>query len=352
MQDFRKYHHYALDKTGQIIDIKKAQSQNGESYYCPHCHNEMIKKCGEIKQWHFAHKTEKCSYDHYLHTLAEDLLMKWFNQTPHIWIKLKGRVACRQIENCLWEKEENKCYQYYDLEKFDLKTIFKVCEKEVRFTKEGNTYVADLYSENTYNGQYPLFIEIDVTNECETKKKESGIKIIELHIENEEDIQKIINHPIEENENITFYNFHTEEKRNDEFRKPLKKYQITNEGECVLESNSYTCKNYKQTHNGSLEITCTRNQNIQPTIVAKMMEWGFIEKDCGLCKLHVTSERPDNSQCTLKQIMKEERQNAAKECNLWRKDEALQKQLAEQFNLYEKEHLLEVWRKKISHYKK
>ena len=43
---------YALDKSGQ-----KVTAQPGARARCPHCQAEVIAKCGEIKRWHWAHKS-------------------------------------------------------------------------------------------------------------------------------------------------------------------------------------------------------------------------------------------------------------------------------------------------------
>ena len=60
MQHSQKYQHFALDANNNIIDIHSADKVCGKRYFCPHCHNEMIAKRGNVRQWHFAHKTEKC----------------------------------------------------------------------------------------------------------------------------------------------------------------------------------------------------------------------------------------------------------------------------------------------------
>lgn len=79
MQHSQKYQHFALDANNNIIDIHSADKVCEKRYFCPHCHNEMIAKRGNVRQWHFAHKTEKCSYDKYLHSIAEKMIMDWFN---------------------------------------------------------------------------------------------------------------------------------------------------------------------------------------------------------------------------------------------------------------------------------
>lgn len=66
MNHTNRLQHFALDANGNIIDINETKDIDDKQYFCPHCHNEMIAKRGDIRQWHFAHKTDKCSYDKYL----------------------------------------------------------------------------------------------------------------------------------------------------------------------------------------------------------------------------------------------------------------------------------------------
>ena len=62
-----QYQHYASDINNNIIHVKDTSNLEVQKYYCPYCNNEMITKRGNVRQWHFAHKTDKCSYDKYLH---------------------------------------------------------------------------------------------------------------------------------------------------------------------------------------------------------------------------------------------------------------------------------------------
>ena len=53
---------YALDKNNHLVSIKDA-SNMANTFVCPHCKSEMIKKCGQHNAWHFAHKNKQCDYD-------------------------------------------------------------------------------------------------------------------------------------------------------------------------------------------------------------------------------------------------------------------------------------------------
>ena len=95
MQHSQRYQHFAFDVNNNIIDIHNTDKICEQRYFCPYCHNEMIAKRGNIRQWHFAHKTEKCSYDNYLHSIAKKMIMDWFNQKKALfwkWMPIRNVV--------------------------------------------------------------------------------------------------------------------------------------------------------------------------------------------------------------------------------------------------------------------
>lgn len=117
------YQHFALNTDNCIINIKDVD-YSGEPYFCPHCHNEMIAKRGNIRQWHFAHKADKCSYDKYLHSIAEIMIMNWFNQKEHIILSMDNYEKCNKYDNCVFHDEKN-CKRAKRVQ-FDLKTYYLV----------------------------------------------------------------------------------------------------------------------------------------------------------------------------------------------------------------------------------
>ena len=176
MKYLHTYQHFALNTDNCIVDIKNVDYSN-EQYFCPYCHNEMIAKRGNIRQWHFAHKADKCSYDKYLHSIAEIMIMNWFNQKEHIMLSMDNYEKCVKYDNCVFHDEKN-CKRAKRVQ-FDLKTYYSRCIQEHRC----KDFIADLYCENKTNPNLPIFIEVFVTHECSQEKKKSGIRIIELSIQ-------------------------------------------------------------------------------------------------------------------------------------------------------------------------
>ena len=102
MQHVHKYQHFALDKNANIINIHDTDTTGKQQYFCPYCRAEMITKRGNIRQWHFAHKTDKCSYDNYLHSIAEKMIMDWFNRQETIMLVMKTQEKCNKYGNCIF----------------------------------------------------------------------------------------------------------------------------------------------------------------------------------------------------------------------------------------------------------
>ena len=199
---------YALDKNGRLISIRDSKEMS-DIFICPHCKSEMIGKYGQHNQWHFAHKKKQCEYDKYLHTVAEQRIMDWFNISKNVNIRIPIIIKCSKYNQC--KLRDYNCKKS-DMRIFDIKKWFASAEQEKSFFKDGDKFIADIFLNNKTNSEIPLFLEICVTHRCEQKKIDSGIKIIEFDIESESDIESIVNAPyIEENEHIRFYNFKTKE---------------------------------------------------------------------------------------------------------------------------------------------
>ena len=243
------YQHFALNTDNCIVNIKDVD-YSGEPYFCPHCHNEMIAKRGNIRQWHFAHKADKCSYDKYLHSIAEIMIMNWFNQKEHIILSMDNYEKCDKYDNCVFHDEKN-CKRAKRVQ-FDLKTYYSKCIQEHR----SGDFIADLYCENKINPNLPIFIEIFVTHECSQEKKKSGIRIIELSIQSEEDILNIVDSTnLNECEKVKLYNFRRKEISVKDFVQPFQKYILHYTLKSYVERDTFTCRNYNHQRKGIYEIS-------------------------------------------------------------------------------------------------
>ena len=183
-----------------ISDVTK-EDRKSQRFFCINCGEEMIAKLGEIKSRHFAHKAETldCNSETYLHKLAKLRLKEKFYSAASFEIAYWQEVKCSDKSSCPFFKEE-ECKEKR-LKSFDLKKYYDTCQEEQR----EDSFIADLKISSSQNPKRPpVTIEIYVSHKCSLPKKESGIRIIEVRIKDESDIQDLILHPIAEDENCRY----------------------------------------------------------------------------------------------------------------------------------------------------
>ena len=68
--------YYGINKHGVKVPIE--HSEAGSEYTCPVCSGLLIRKCGQIRTHHFAHKTALC--DTWYHENKGEWHRKWQSQ--------------------------------------------------------------------------------------------------------------------------------------------------------------------------------------------------------------------------------------------------------------------------------
>lgn len=198
---------YSFDINSHLINVNDAVK--GCDYFCPCCGDIMIPRQGHKCRWHFAHKGNagKCSYETYLHKIAKRRICECFNESSGFIIKLNVQATCAIKECPLGAKIP--C-TWASTNEFDLKQYYNYCEEEVSIDK----YRADLLISNNQKCLQPILIEIFVTHKSTDKKLDSNYRIIEIRIESEEDIDKIVNTAsiIESDSESNFLNINTDKK--------------------------------------------------------------------------------------------------------------------------------------------
>lgn len=180
----KQYYSYALDKNQRLVNVKEATK--GEEYLCPHCGGVMIPKQGTKRRWHFAHKgdTGVCSYESYLHKLAKKRIRECFLSEEPFYIELLQGAIC-PVKECPVGISEKCSYPKC----FDLKEYYDCCEEEGSI----GDFRADLLLRHSEKiDRKPILIEIWVSHKCTEEKRKSGHKIIEVKIDSEKDIERIV----------------------------------------------------------------------------------------------------------------------------------------------------------------
>ena len=209
----RMEQHYAVSKSGVLVHINEAHD-NKEDCFCPHCGCRMLKRCGNIRAWHFAHDyryendvNKECSYESYLHAFAKLRLKQWFEESKSIYLHYNVKAVCQYAKDCLWKGTGDECSQIIE-KTFDLKTRLTQCKLEEPIIVNEDRFRADLLWSNPVNPNNDILIEIKVTHECSQKKKESQKRIIEFEVHSEEDVENIVsNDIIRESDIVKFYGF-------------------------------------------------------------------------------------------------------------------------------------------------
>lgn len=347
---------YALDDEGQLIEIKDAESKN-KKFICPHCKSEMIKRCGNIKVWHFAHKKKKCDYNKYLHTVAEIKIADWFNSSEHVYLEYYSLTECPKYADCkLYKRKCNK----KNKKKIDLKAYFRNAQIEKVFYKNNHKFVADIFCENNKDKTNPLFIEICVTHQCEPQKIDSKIKIIEFLIKSESDIESIINNPIKRCEYTIFHNFIPQKESatntSDTPQQYIQKFILFPSMKAHIEKD-IECHKLQQ-RRGIFELSIHYDLDLEDCTPSFFLSGGFYKvafavankylslKSCYLCKYQKYSDWDSTNICTLYKkygTNKDCLQNNANDCPYFRMDIETNQERIKAFEKYKKSNPIDLW---------
>lgn len=258
--DYSMERHYAVSKSGVLVHIKEAHNSK-EDCFCPHCRCRMIKRCGNIRAWHFAHDyrfenevNKECSYESYLHTYAKLRLKQWFEESQSIILHYNQPLVCEFEKGCIWKEHGDECSRMVE-KTIDLKKYLTDCRLEETVHVGDERFRADLLWRDPNNSKNDILIEIKVTHECTQKKKESHQRIIEFEVHSEEDVEFIVANDIRESETVRFYGFSPENKVDEEMqsRYSLTKFYYYPSGKAFV--GSIDCKTFKERKNALLEVT-------------------------------------------------------------------------------------------------
>ena len=231
---------YALDESGKVIhidDVPMAYAERGR-YYSIDASDEMIARKGKKIAWHFAHKDGRPgALETYLHQLGKIAFKQAYEESDHFTLTLQTPYPCPQIDNCPIIDEACTPYKDYP---FDLKNYYGRCELEKRITVNGHDYVTDICLIPKNHSSDYLVVEIQVTHASSREKLKSGLRIVEIRIEKEDDVMCFLKHNLRERDGIKFYGFHPRLPKGvttDSVRAyHLKKFQIWKGGPTAISS--------------------------------------------------------------------------------------------------------------------
>lgn len=284
---------YALDSGNCIISIDNAIK--GKHYCCPYCNETMIVKDGCIKTKHFAHKTRtsNCSYESYLHALAKIKIIEWFNSPSEFNISIKCKNRCEKFNVCIWQHDEYVSSNFCETETFTSFSL-KRYYNEIHVEKMYGCFRPDLLLSDSNDKYNPIFIEICVKHPCERAKIKAGIRIIEISINTEKELDSIIkSHTLKEGSNISFYNFNPKFGLSETEGLRLNKFVLLESMTGFCPSPLPQCKEYTNRHPHAIfEITfdylANRLSYINPFIFGWVVAYKHYTniRNCFLCKYY------------------------------------------------------------------
>lgn len=306
-------YHYALDEKATLTSVEDVRLEDriNHRYTCLGCGAEMILKAGKVKARHFAHKvnTEHCGVETYLHKLAKRIVKNKFENGGKFEIEYVQTVRCADYGTCpIFNKSlcKNDVYKSFDLLKF-----YDTCEEE----KCIDGYVADiLLSDSTGKYSEPVLIEIHVSHKSSEQKIKSGLKIIEIKVSDEEDVNALSDGSFKESryyrdeDNIHFFGFRREASKPEPLScRYISKFILFESGKTFVQWRN-TCREAMWHHaSKSVLELLIEPRDLSPNyhigvygigyVVA--LERGFDVRTCAMCRFHRPGEWPFAFFCCL-----------------------------------------------------
>lgn len=198
---------YAFDENHNLVNINDVikEDRRQKKFYCISCGKELIPRLGNIRVKHFAHKSSEeastCNKETYLHSLGKLLIKNKFDNEKAFNISFLKYCNCHNASQCS-SFSPDTCKATY-LHTVNLKEYYDKCECEKRI----GDFVADVLISSDKEDIPEILIEIKYTHACTESKINSGYKIIEITVETEEELTKIVSGDLTEGQSIVYYGF-------------------------------------------------------------------------------------------------------------------------------------------------
>lgn len=286
---------YALNSSGDVVHINQAHDRS-DYYKCIDCKNILIPKRGEVKSWHFAHKsTVLCSGETYLHKLGKQVFYEEFSKC--IAQKLPFFIELPTQKECTHYKEIGaSCITGLTFPRYDFTKYFDKIELE----KHDDGFIPDLKL-TSKGSTVKVYVEIAVTHKVTTIKRDSGHRIIEIELSGEKDVQMIKGHCITNRKNIkvSTFNFKSDSQSKDfcagQCNEKFHFLHVDQDGSCGVVHNialpiiSKFIKSEDIQYHKILPVSKHKYDTlsrISKHLIATALDNGIEAKDCGLCKYH------------------------------------------------------------------
>ncbi|EKD40803.1 MAG: hypothetical protein ACD_74C00158G0002 [uncultured bacterium] len=275
---------YALDEHGLGIDIFSLSDIDRKDYRCFGCGNIVRPVLPKTRKKHFRHKTQvACSPETYLHKIGKLLFEKNYRRCLDLHIPFLVEYPVPVVCNACTPTRE--CKIEGEFKTFDLTRVFEVVHVE----KSDGALVPDLLLESK-DGKQKIYIEIAVTHPCSQAKIDSGAKIIEIHLQSDEDLDILEQTSLSLRDGVVeFYNFRPLPivKNNlDQCGKIIPCFVVFKGGNChVGRYMPYEIKRFKKEGLYTREVDYASGQTFKEEVEVAFLK-GVKVKNCFLCRYH------------------------------------------------------------------
>ena len=328
---------YAYNSVNKIVDVNELQKQPEtykKTFKCLGCDHSLTPVLGQKRQKHFRHKVDiDCSPETYLHKLAKAKFYEVYNdcllQNKPFTIAISQERKCNYFElSFLYRCELKNMAHKYDLTKYF---------REIYLEQKEDLFIPDLLLISERGEK--IFVEIAVSHQASQEKVNSGYRIIEIYVEEENDLKVINSKNIAQGEKVKLYNFKTNIVKNfcqGECFQQLKPYAycVINYDYFVIFSSGKSAilniplNEIKSLHNlnkikyGEFIYNSNPNMILSNEYIKLVIE-SFVNnrqiKNCFLCRYHGKSyESSDPIYC--KFLKKSCNSNEAASCEYYRPD--------------------------------
>lgn len=312
---------YAVNAACEVIDIAKLSETDRKDYECAGCSKIVRPVLGKNRKKHFRHKVAAdCSVETYLHRMGKMLFERCYIENMEkrqpFYVEFLQPLVCMLCK--LGPCDVGNCYRSYDLTK---------AFNEIKIEYRDGNLIPDIYL-RTSSGEV-LYVEIWVKHAVTDEKINSGKKIIEICIQNEEDLQIFSSGLISCRDNrVKFYNFSPKPIQNDApelCNKQVIYFAVSPNGKCAIVKDSqyrfYESQNNKE---------CYVKDVLEPSSKAFIQEVeaaynkGAKVKNCFLCRYHALAKpyqrENDGEPIFCKFLKKTIASNFAAECEYYKPD--------------------------------
>lgn len=198
---------YTKAVDGELIDVNSVDPSDRYArgpYRCLSCNHLMVPALGRARKHHFKHKAgrpQNCADETYLHQLGKltlfNALSDAIKNNKPFPLKRRQTIICDHHEAKFGAICRNQTRCFSD----DLASRFDIVEIE----KGADGFIADLLLTSSETGD-KLLIEIAVTHQSTEEKTSSGLSVVEIEINCENDIDALKEGIETSSANVIFHN--------------------------------------------------------------------------------------------------------------------------------------------------